>query len=308
MKIMKILVILFILMAIPSGCSSEATPSTPPLSSTPATTASPSPSVTIKPPLPSPQKHMLEVVAVPDKPAYLPGETVRITLSITNVTGESLTLDNFPYTVEVSHVGWVVKTFFLGDGPDHLTPGETRTYSFEWDQTDYEGNPVNPAVYWIALLEIWITQDSSGIQHGEGYLPDNIIINYPQGAMQKTINVNQSLTIDDITLTLTRVELTDTGISVYMEKIPVPPLTGGMPPGDFNHGRADFQIRYRFDDGRTFKTDIDGWLVSQDYVAYTCTYLYPAPSDARTLFFTIESMSLFEDGTYGPFEFEVPLQ
>lgn len=290
MKITWILAIFFILTALFSGCSPEAPTSAPPITA-------------------SPPEHMLEVLAVTDKTSYLPGDTVGITLTITNTTGESLTLDNFPYNIEINHVGRVVKTFLLGNEPDYLTPGESRTYNLDWDQSDNEGISVNPAVYWINLLEIWITQDSSGIKHGEGYpIVGTIIINYPQGAMQKTITVNQSWTINDITITLTLIELTATGMSVYMEKIPVPPLTGGMPPDWADHGKADFQISYRLDDGRMFKTDIVGWLASENYVAYSCEDLYPAPSDARTLFFTIDSMTLFEDGNYGPFEFEVPLQ
>jgi hypothetical protein len=306
MKIIQILAIIFILTALFSGCSSKATTSTPPLSST-SVTSPINPSITLGSTI-GPHKHMLEVLAVLDKPSYLPGETVGITLTITNVTAESLTLNNYPYTVEI-YRDFVAETFFLGSGPGHLTPGETRTYNFNWDQSDEEGTQVNPAVYWIRLLEIWITEDSSGIQHGEGYIIEgDIIINYPQGAMQKTITVYQSQAIDDVTITLTRVELTATGMSVYMEKIPVPPLTGGMPAGWFEYGSANFTVSYRFDDGRTFQTDIVGWLASENYVAYTCTELYPAPSNAQTLFFTIDSMTLFEDGTYGPFEFEVPLQ
>jgi len=250
---------------------------------------------------------MLEVLAVPDKPSYLPGDIIGITLTITNTTGESLTLNNYPYTVEISH-GTVVKTFELGSQPDHLTPGETRTYTLEWNQSDNEGTPVNPAVYRIALLYISITQDSSGIQHGEGYGETGaIIINYPQGAMQKTISVNQSRTVDGVTLTLNRVELTDTEMKVYMEKTPVPPYTVFEPP-DWR-GRADILVTYRFDDGNIFETDIFGYLVLENSVAYSWDYmLYPAPSDAQTLFFTVNSLSLPEAGVYGPFEFEVQLQ
>jgi len=75
------------------------------------------------------------------------------------------------------------------------------------------------------------------------------------------------------------------------------------------YGRADILVTYRFDDGNIFETDIFGYLVLENSVAYSWDYmLYPAPSDAQTLFFTVNSLSLPEAGVYGPFEFEVQLQ
>jgi len=58
--------------------------------------------------------------------------------------------------------------------------------------------------------------------------------------MQKTISVNQSRTVDGVTLTLNQVELTDTEMKVYMEKTPVPPYTVFEPP-DWR-GRADILV------------------------------------------------------------------
>ena len=293
-------------MGVLPGMESGKSPGSIPGVTTPAPITEPKP--TPPPTTTTPPQRSLRVTAVTDKASYLPGEKVELRFSLANITGEPLTLNNFPPYTEISHQGILVRTFERGSQAVKLEPGESKTYTIIWDQLDSQGNPVNPAVYQVAAQYISITKGSLSAPYREGYseiVP--IVIEFPQGAMQKTIEVNQSQTVGGVTVTLNRVELSDTEMKIYLLKTPVPPKKDPLEPPDWR-GKADIQGTYRVDDGDTLETGSFGWLVRENAVEYVSGNLYPVPSDAQILYFTITRLSIPNVGDYGPFEFKVPLQ
>jgi len=118
----------------------------------------------------------------------MPGETIKLTLTFTNITQEPLTLSNFPPYTELSHTYTLVKSFERGSQEIELAPGESTESSLIWDQLDTDGKQVRPAVYSVAAEYITVTQGTpsknntaelscfnnsiyhiSAGSHGEGY-------------------------------------------------------------------------------------------------------------------------------------------
>jgi len=237
------------------------------------------------------------VTAVTDKLSYLPGEQVEIKLSLTNITQEPLTLSNFPPYTEISRLGVLVRKFDRGEQQINLAPGESTTYTIIWDQLDDGGKPVNPAVYQVAAEYVTVTKGSSPAGQESYHELTEVTIEFPQGAMQKTIEVNLSQTVDGVTMTLERVELSATEIKVYFLMSP-----------NYVQGIADMRCKYRIDNGNTFGPVSWGYRMLEKGMEFVWGDLYPAPNDAQMLFFSITRVSVPRVGDYGPFEFKVQLQ
>jgi hypothetical protein len=273
---------------------------------TPAPTA---PKPITPPTTTTPPPRSLKVTAVTDKPSYLPGEKVELAFSLTNITQDPLTLSNFPPYTEVTHKGILVRTFESGGHEIKLEPGETTTYNLTWDQLDSEGDFVSPASYEIAAEYITITKGSPLSTTQESYHEiATVVIEFPQGAMEKTIELSQSQTVNGITITLERVELSATEMKVYILKTPgyTSPPNVVEPPSRTDI--ADIRGTYKVDDGATLSTFSWGYQTLGDGDKIVWEGLYPVPSDAQTLFFTITRLSIADKGDFGPWEFKVPLQ
>jgi hypothetical protein len=286
----------------PPGLSNQITPSISIPSPQVSETITAAPKTTTPPP------RSLKVAAVTDKPAYLPGEQVKIILSVTNITCDMLTLGNWPPFTEIKLQGVPFKTVSPGSQQVELAPEETRNYTLDWDQLDSTGKQAHPAIYTVSAEFRSITPSSLPLTHGEGYHEMGpVIINFPQGFLQKTLELNQSQTVDGVTLNLNRVKISDNGIDISMLKTPVPPLTIANEPPDLR-GQAEIKGTYRIDSGENINISYFGYLVVENGVTYEAHCLNPVPSDAGVLYFSITSLSLRKGGTYGPFEFEVPLR
>jgi hypothetical protein len=123
--------------------------------------------------------------------------------------------------------------------------------------------------------------------------------------MEKTIEVNQSLTVNNITIMLERVELTATGMKVYAFNAPpgysLPSGQPGPSPSLWVHAEAEYSI-----DGDAMKQTFPSAIrFLENGVLHTWgEYLDPMPSNAKELTFIITKMGDWE----GPWEFKVPLQ
>lgn len=89
------------------------------------------------------------------KAAYALGETVAISLRVTNTAGAvvAVTYGGQQYDVVVRQRGGLVwqwshdKAFAQVMHQASLAPGETRTYQVLWDQRDLQGRQVDPGAY-----------------------------------------------------------------------------------------------------------------------------------------------------------------
>jgi len=91
-----------------------------------------------------------------DKGAYLPGEEVNITVSLTNTTAQPMTIEHYPPILSLmnSESRQTVYTFRAGTGAVTLEPDETVEFDLTWDQTDYRGDSAAAGNYYLELEEI----------------------------------------------------------------------------------------------------------------------------------------------------------
>jgi hypothetical protein len=245
----------------------------------------------------------LDVRTVPTEAYYLPGEPVKVKFSISNVSSNPVTLDPYPPEMPVSYVWQDEVVFSKPAGTQHLEiePGDTTTLEFLWDQKDKNGKQVPPGWYFVPFSGYGINA------------PAFILIQYPQGAMEKTIEPNESQTVNGITVTLERIDLGYSGMKVYA----VGKLSGyPVPPG--------ISTTYVIDNSSA-EYSVDGGVVKQagsagiQYLGNGTRLLWdryvdPIPSDAKELVFRISTIALSlavdrpDELVKGPWEFEIPLE
>ncbi len=121
-----------------------------------------------------PGDYPIRVTVQPDKPSYVAGETVRLTVTVTNQSEWSAWAFDFPPAIEVraleSGPRWQKPA---GDGARLLSPHETVSVETDWPQVGLNGAPVPPGVYDLAVY--W--RDARGNGHGRGAAP--ILIQAP---------------------------------------------------------------------------------------------------------------------------------
>ena len=142
--------------------------------------------------------------------------------------------------------------------------------------------------------------------HLDSYTVSRFLIQYPQGAMEKTIEPNQSQKVEGITITLERVELSAEGSRFYAFVVPLgytPPAPGVTPPPTMIPVHAEYSF-----DSVTKDAGYCGCGTRGDGITLKWSHPYepldPVPSDARELTFTITHFGDIE----GPWEFKVPLE
>jgi hypothetical protein len=261
---------------------------------------------TKQPPPPPPFK----VVVSPEEAYYLPGELVEVKLSITNKSSDVIVMS--PYPPEIRVTPWrdrdnILASRVSGTQSLEIKPDETVSVDFTWDQKDTEVKQVPSGWYAIAFEDINVTHGDRRITFHRGAA---ILIQYPQGEMEKTIELEQSQTANGVTVTLERVELTTTGMTVYAFGT----LPNYRPPpaaSPFMHVFAEFSVN---DD--TIKPA--GSAGMQELENGTrliwSRYVDPVPSDAKELTFSITTITLRfapgmpDDSVDGPWEFKVPLE
>ncbi len=271
-------------------------------------TSSPAPAPALAPaPRPAPPPPF-ERSIVPEEAHYLPGELVTVKLSITNVSSEVFTMGPYPPEIQVTPGLDYNHVLFSQPGIKQtleIKPGETVSVDFSWDQKDSAGEQVPPGWYNIRSGEINVRQEERGITFTPG---TRALIQYPQGAMEKTIEPEQSQTVNGITITLERVELTADSSRFYFFFIPPaytpsPSAPGLLPPAPSVMAKAEYTVggitKYAGTAGFNNKDNGIGlvWKVGPGQ-------LDPVPSDAKELTFTITQLNDWQ----GPWEFTVPLE
>jgi hypothetical protein len=176
-----------------------------PTTTAPATTASPT-----QIPAPSPAT-LVSVEAGTDKAAYQPGETVRIELAMKNVSQAPLTLDKMPPILSLmqAETGQPVYTFTAGSDTRTLAPNEVARYAYAWTQIDFKGRPVTGS-YYVELEDL--EYQGRPVQLNLSRPVRFEILPNPGNTGTSTIDVGQSQTFNNITVTLQRVTISDIGI------------------------------------------------------------------------------------------------
>jgi hypothetical protein len=181
-----------------------------------------------------------------------------------------------------------------------LEPGETVSLDYTWDQKDSEGNQIAPGWYYIVFNDMIV-------KHEDHTLTTNprasVLIEYPQGTIEKSIDVNQYQTVDGITVMLERVELTEDSTTFYAFFIPPGYIPQALGPSDAFTAFAG----YSFDNTTVYAGDAafgakdDGIkLIWGDEPAK----LQPIPADSTEITFTIIQINDWP----GPWEFRIPLE
>ncbi len=286
--------------------------------------------------------YSVEIDLIPSRLVYRQGEEIQMELILTNTSrGEVEPVMVSPLPPEVNLVksevtsrqlavvqaspgiapGEPVKVFSAGTGEKRLTTGEKVTYSLIWDQRYKDGNQVSPGWYYYESSYSF-RKESDAHSFGSGVRDRAFLIQYPQGVMTKTIEVNQSRTVTglpftnlnnetklvDVVITLERIELNEMGATFYAMMTSPDNTVSGYKNPDWM-GRIPLTSQYvvdgavkearapnsKFsDNGVTFR-----WGSSAD----DDNYLDPVPADARELIFIIPEIGKWQ----GPWEFEVPI-
>jgi len=207
--------------------------------------------------------------------------------------------------VKPQHQDEVVFSVAAGTQPLEISPNDTITLEFTWDQKDKEGKQIPPGWYDIIFNDITVMQGSG---QSYGLSPrSRVLIQYPQGAMEKSFDLNQSQTINDITVTLERIELTSSGMTVYAFNTPPghTPPQGILPTSTFLDAFAEYSV----DGGVMKQAGSAGLRFLENGTRYTWKNLDPLPADAKELTFRIR-MRYYDkpEGLLGPWEFRVPLE
>ena len=238
------------------------------------------------------------------------GEQTEIVLSFTNKASEPRLISWSTSEVKIIKLPDVqppsitVRSFPIETQERLLQPVETATYEFTWDQRDDNGQQLEPGWYGVEVALQYRNPSEPTVASIKG-VPVRILIESPEGVMEKTIDVNKALTINDITFTLERIELTATGMKVYAFNTPpgysLPPGQPGPAPSLWLHAEAE----YSFDGGSFKQAFPSGIRFLENGLQHTWgEYLDPAPKNAESLTFRITKLGDWE----GPWEFKIPLR
>lgn len=248
--------------------------------------------------------------AVPTQPSYLPGEGVDIEFSFTNTGTEPITVSPFPPKIQIMlpRPYDVVRSFASGTQELVVEPGDRAIYNLTWDQRDDNGNHVSPGWYYVDIKGVTATRGTRTTQWSFGTVT-KLLIQFPQGAMEKNIELNQSETVDGLTITLVSVELSATGAKFYAFTIPpgysppeqpgptMPPMPHPPPP-EMVPVHAEYTV-----DSVTKDAGYSGIGSEENGIRLIWDDLDPVPSDAKGLTFTITRFGDVE----GPWEFKITL-
>ena len=256
----------------------------------------------------APPPALLAVEVVPSKMvASPPGEGTKIELVFENISSASITVAPFPPAIQVENprTGEPVRSFPEGDERLELAPSARFDYTLVWDQEDNDGEPMAPGWYSVYAGAVVLYQDTEPTEIHQSLFLTHLLIQFPQGAMEKVIELNQTQTANDLSITLQRVELHAERVVFSAFLTPadysLPQESEGLKPKWIFPASAQYTVAGVVKDagGTEIQYLDDG--IRLTWGQYQ-PYLDPVPSDARELVFIIGS------DWPEPWEFSIPLQ
>lgn len=213
----------------------------------------------------------------------------------------------------------VVRTFPAGSEELELQAGKSVSCIVKWDQKDDSGQQVSPGWYGVEVTAASrkATEPTGGHVRG---LATKVLVLPPEGVMEKTIDVNRSLTVTglpftwnreeqliDVTITLEQVEMTADSVRftalVTSPSYSLPQGPELAPPQWMLAAYAQYTV-----DGVTKDAGVAGMRPLENGLqllwGYAPENIDPIPSDAKELTFTITQLGDWE----GPWEFKIPLE
>jgi len=250
---------------------------------------------------------------LPDEAYYLPGETVEVKLLFKNVSSNNVTLEYLPEIRVAKHLsgGQALYSWTGRELMTELKPDETTTIDFTWDQKDTNGEQVPPGWYYITYKDPNVTSETVW-KTGNVAM---VLIRYSQGAIEKTIEVNESQTVKDITITLERIVLTAEEMVIYGRGTPayIPPTSKNSQMGGFAEYSIDGGEVIPLGRGRLWKEETV-WKEDRSEFHWGGRrpgVLDPVPNGAKELVFRIKNVIMThvpDEIVEGPWEFKIPLE
>jgi hypothetical protein len=225
---------------------------------------------------------------------FLPGEEVRYGISIRNLSSNKLTFDPFPPAMSIKLVGQDEAVYSREAGnrtQDIETDYPASWYHTKgvWDQKDNQGKQVAPGWYEISY-EYVITEQSTGGKYTATPTAKFEIIN-PNSTMSKNLDVNQSVTAENITVALKSIEMNAVETKLYT--FTTPPgysLTTDHPPYQMESLMTNSKAEYSVDSGPIKQVKSGGGKADADGITLTWDNLDPTPLDAKELTFVITQL------------------
>jgi len=264
-------------------------------------------SLSAPPKAPPPPGPLIFSKAVPDEAYYLPGETVEVKLLFKNVSSNNVKLKYLPEIHVAKHLS-AERALYSWTGHEllvELEPDETTTIDFTWDQKDTNGEQVPPGWYYVT----WKDPNVTGETVWKTGNVAMVLVRYSQGAIEKAIEVNESKTVKDITITLERIVLTAEEMVIYVRGTPA-----YIPPPSKNSQMEGF-AEYSIDGGEVIPLG-GGSLWKENRSEFHWGgrrpgVLDPVPNGAKELVFRIKNVSMThvpDEIVEGPWEFKIPLE
>ena len=262
-----------------------------------------------------PVERLLRLDATADKDAYQPGEDITIDFSIENVSGETIQIAPFPPEVRIRRqiADREIRSFPAGTATRSLEPGEVAGVAVTWDQRDNRGQQVTDGYYDLHIGPINMGERTETHDMLENV---RLLVVPAEGVLEKTVEVNESQTVNGVAITLERLELTATGAVFYAFHVPpdykqfeqpVAPGTEqpqGLEPPPPWMMKLHAYAEYRLDGGPAKVAGWSGLGFREDGLRLSWIMLDPVPRDAQELTLIITKLGDRE----GPWEFEVSLE
>ena len=229
---------------------------------------------------------------IPDS-VWQEGAKMELNLSFANKSSGTMIMSPFPPDIKVVHAnedrpGIFVRHFEAGIGERTLEAGQSVNYVFSWDQRDANGQQVSPGWYGVQVTLATKDSEMGTTASTDGWT--RVLVTSPDGALEKTIMVNESRTAGGITLNLERVDLSARGMTVYVFNVPAGyslPQGPTMPPPQFMFNAKG---EYSIDGGAATYTGPAGVRFLDNGVEMVWDNLDPIPKNAKELSFRVTSI------------------
>ena len=243
----------------------------------------------------------LQVEASTNKASYAPGEPVRVEVALKNITGEPLTVEQFPPILSLmqSESRQPVFTFAAGENSRTLAAGEVAEFAVAWDQRDDSGRYAAAGSYYLELEDMYYAGQAvkfdfmvpvsfSIVTSGDGIT----------GQIEETFRPGQSQTVNGITVVLESLELSRQGARITAMVTSRPDFNRSRPADDY----AAFATYY-LDRGWMRNAGMSSVEYASGGMAHVWYITEPVPLEASELLFVIANIGEWE----GPWQFRVSL-
>lgn len=285
---------------ITSGCSNENASKVPVITDTlhaPETT--PVPGIS-KPP-------SLTVGAIPEISSYLPGETVQVRIAFKNSGENPVQIKSFPPEISVNNPSFgVVRSYPCGSDTITIESGGSYDYIMKWDQCNNDEKQTEPGIYSVEILDVSCVENGNEIlYYSEGRDVAQVVIEYPGGAIEDKLFVNQSKNMGRYIVTLKSLILSPTVsqaqilISSTDKPFFEPTVQSDVPTPMPTPPNLDPSGYYQIDNGTKKEFVSEGYKIINGDVMLLWDF-EPLPSDAGELYLVITKLGNQRDNCEFP--------